>query len=315
MESVRSSAELATDRPAPPPPVYLDVRTEFAYRFLQGQGLEIGGLHRPLPMPPQAHVSYVDRMTVDELLESYDEDIVGRDLVEVSVVDDGETLATVDANSQSFIVANHFLEHTGDPIGTIDNHLAKLEPGGILFYAVPDKRYSFDFRREPTPLEHVIRDHQEGPDVSRSDHYDEWGRDVNGTDEERAMPSWPQKGEEIARLLESQDYSIHHHVWTETGFLELLLYCQRNLDQTFSIEAFARNGEEIVVVLRKAGDWPDPPTTTSSAAKLAAEVAALRSEVGRLERAERELEHLRRSTSWRVTEPLRHAKARLSRRR
>jgi predicted SAM-dependent methyltransferase len=303
------------DVPDSPPPRYLDARAEFAFRYLSGDGLEIGGLHRPLTMPAKARVRYVDRMVAEELLESYDEEIIGRDLVEVDIVDDGETLATVAAASQDFIVANHFLEHTGDPIGTIGNHLRKLRPGGVLFYAVPDKRYSFDFRRQATTLDHMIRDHEEGPEVSRREHYDEWGNDVNGTDEERALPTWPQKGEEIARLLEGQDYSIHHHVWTEAGFLELLLYCRENLEESFALEAVARNGEEIVVVLRKAGAWPDPPTAAPPAAQLATEVATLRTKVKGLEAAERELERIKRSNSWRVTEPLRTAKARLGGRR
>jgi predicted SAM-dependent methyltransferase len=298
-----------------PPPTYFDARAELAYRFLAGRGLEIGALHRPLKVPPQARVSYVDRMTVEELFASYDEDVAGKDLTPVDVVDDGETLATVDDDSQDFIVANHFLEHTADPIGAIGNHLAKLRPGGVLFYAVPDKRYSFDFRREVTPLAHLVRDHEEGPEVSRREHYDEWGLQVNGTEEERARADWPQKGEEIARLLEGQDYSIHHHVWTESAFLELLLHCQQRFEAGLEIEAVARNGEEIVAVLRKAGAYPEPGTDAPTVAELAAETAALKSKVAELEPAARELDRVQRSSSWRVTEPLRAAKARLGHRR
>ncbi|MBS1675769.1 MAG: methyltransferase domain-containing protein [Actinobacteria bacterium] len=305
----------SSDQRAATPPRYFDARAELAYRFLAGEGLEIGALHRPLTLPPQARARYVDRMAVEELIAAYDEDLAGKDLTPVDVVDDGETLGTVDDASQDFIVANHFLEHTGDPIGTIGNHLAKLKPGGVLFYTVPDQRYTFDFRREVTTLEHLIRDHDEGPEVSRREHYDEWGVLVNGTEEERALPSWPQKGEEIARLLEDQDYSIHHHVWTESAFLILLLHCQECLDESFSIEALARSGEEIVVILRKAGAYPEPATDAPPVARLAAEVAALRSKVARLESAERELERVKRSSSWRVTEPLRAAKARLGGRR
>ena len=41
---------------------------------------------------------------------------------QVDVVDDGETLATVaGGDRQDFIVANHFLEHTENPIGTIEH--------------------------------------------------------------------------------------------------------------------------------------------------------------------------------------------------
>ena len=98
------------------------------------------------------------------------------DLTEVDIVDDGEKLAKIPAESQDFIIANHFLEHTEDPIGTIETHLGKLKPGGVLFYAVPDKRFTFDFRRPVTPIEHMVADFEEGPERSRAEHYREWCR-------------------------------------------------------------------------------------------------------------------------------------------
>jgi predicted SAM-dependent methyltransferase len=309
----RSSAERPVAADAPP--TYFDARAELAYRFLAGEGLEIGGLHRPLSVPPGARARQVDRMTTAELAAAYDEDVADEVLTEVDVVDDGEKLATIDDGSQDFIVANHFLEHTGDPIGTIAVHLRKLKPGGVLFYAVPDKRWSFDFRREVTSLEHMVRDHEEGPGGSRREHYDEWGLLVTGTAEERDREDWPERGAEMARALEAEDYSIHTHVFTEASFLALLLHCRERSGEGFEIEACARNGEEIVVVLRKRGAWPDPASPPATTPQLAAENASLRAQVARLEGAACELERLRRSSSWRVTEPLRAAKARLAGRR
>ena len=55
--------------------------------------------------------------------------------------------------------------------------------------------------------------------------------------------------------------------------------------------------------------------TRDLVAELTAEVASLKAQVARLEVAERELARVRRSNSWRVTEPLRAAKARLGGRR
>jgi hypothetical protein len=66
----------------------------------------------------------------------------------------------------------------------------------------------------------------------------------------------------------------------------------------------------------------DLPPTPSDAdanaelvAELRAEVASLKTQVARLEGAARELERMKSSNSWRVTEPLRQAKARLGGRR
>ena len=196
-----------------------------------------------MDLRPEIGVTYVDRMSVEELRSHYP-DLAGG-IIPVDLVDDGEGLTTVPDESQDFIIANHFLEHCEDPIGTIGNHLRKLKPGGILFYAVPDKRYTIDYRRPLTPLEHMVSDHEQGPERSRGEHYEEWERLVDGR--------------RSATDLDAAGYSIHMHVWTEAEFLELLLHCRRRFANSFEIEAFARSAVEVVVVLRKAGEQAPLP--------------------------------------------------------
>ncbi len=260
MSVLRGKEATAQAGPAEAPPVYLDARAEFAARFLFGEGLEIGPLHLPLALPPHAKAQYVDRMPVERLREEYPE-LAGWDLTPVDVIDDGEALTTVAPESQDFVVANHFLEHCEDPIGTIETHLGKLKPGGVLFYAVPDKRYTFDFRRPVVTLEHMVADHEEGPEDSRRVHYEEWSRLVlveENEPEERALSR--------ARELEDARYSIHMHAWTQAEFLAMVLDCRSRFGQAFDIEAAARQGIEFVVVLRKRGPLPPPQGSPSAAA-------------------------------------------------
>ncbi|MCW2982135.1 MAG: putative methyltransferase [Solirubrobacterales bacterium] len=232
----------------PPTPEYLEARNVFAASYLAGEGLEIGPLHQPMPMPSGATVRYVDRMLTADLRREYRE-LADWDLVEVDVVDDGEKLATVTGESQDFIIANHFLEHTEDPIGTILTHLSKVRPGGVLFYAVPDKRYSFDFRRPVTPLEHMVADHEQGPERSRREHYEDFARLVLVDD---GVTDWAKRATE----LEEAAYSIHMHVWTQAEFLRLILAIREMNDEAFDIEACAHRGIEFMVVLRKRGPLP-----------------------------------------------------------
>jgi SAM-dependent methyltransferase len=229
--------------PPPAPEVTFDARGVLAWHFICGNGLEIGAAYQPLDVPPGTSVTYVDQMTVEELRGHYPELAGG--IVPIDLVDDGERLTTVPDESQDFIIANHFLEHCEDPIGAIGIHLRKLKPGGILFYAVPDKRYTIDYRRPLTPLEHMVSDHEQGTGRSRGEHYEEWERLVDGS--------------RSATDLQAAGYSIHMHVWTEAEFLELLLYCRRRFDYSFEIEAFARSSLEVVVVLRKAGQLAPRP--------------------------------------------------------
>jgi SAM-dependent methyltransferase len=132
-------------------------RRRIAKRYLSGEGIEIGALHNPLPVPRSARVRYVDRLPVSELRAQYPE-LEQEPLVQVDILDDGERLAMIADSSIDFVIANHFLEHTQDPVGTLLNAFRVLRPEGILYLAVPDKRHTFDRDRAVTPLGHVLRD-------------------------------------------------------------------------------------------------------------------------------------------------------------
>jgi SAM-dependent methyltransferase len=217
-------------------------RQRLARAYLRGQGIEIGALHNPLKVPRGTRVSYVDRMTVPELRRQYPE-LASLDLVDVDVVDDGEKLATIADGSQDFVIANHFLEHCPDPIGALKNFLRVLRPAGVLYLAVPDKRYTFDRDRPVTPPEHLWRDHEVGPGWSRQQHFEEWVRLVGRITD-------PDQVEGSVRHLMALDYSIHYHVWTQAEMLALLGSLGPVL--AFDVELFVKNGHEMIFILRKA---------------------------------------------------------------
>ncbi|MGA8720947.1 MAG: methyltransferase domain-containing protein [Solirubrobacteraceae bacterium] len=221
---------------------HVGVRNRLASQHLRGSGLEIGGLHMPLRVPGHASVQYVDRYTVAQLREHYPE-LDGCDLVTPDIIDDGETLAGLPDQSVDFVIANHMIEHCEDPIGTLENHLRVLRPGGVIYMAVPDCRFTFDRDREITPLDHVCRDHVEGPAWSRREHYEQWARFVD-----RVPP-----GEVVTRAveLERRDYSIHYHVWTPGAFLEMLCACNTEFGLPFDVDGLERNNHEFIVVLSR----------------------------------------------------------------
>jgi predicted SAM-dependent methyltransferase len=215
-------------------------RKELAAKYLDGDGIEVGALHMPLAVPSQASVRYVDRMSAADLRKHYPE-LERFELVDPDIVDDGETLSTVDDESLDFVIANHFIEHTQDPLTTLGNHLRVLRPGGILYLAVPDKRETFDRDREVTPLEHVALDHRDGAAASREQHYEDWARHVDKAPDVKAR----------ARQLMDEDYSIHFHVWTLEAFRELLEYAQSELRLPFALEELVPNEHEFIAILRK----------------------------------------------------------------
>ena len=197
-------------------------------------------MHRPLPTPHDARVLYVDRYGESDLRQHYPE-LAGVPLVPVGIIDNGETLSTLVERSVDFVIANHFIEHTENPFGTLRNHLRVLRPGGVLYLAVPDKRRTFDKARNVTSLDHVLRDFEEGPEWSRAEHFREWARDVE------------QAGDVDARVVELMraDYSIHFHVWTPEAFAALLAHARDELRFPFAIETLQRNGHELIAILRR----------------------------------------------------------------
>jgi SAM-dependent methyltransferase len=213
-----------------------------AKRYLAGEGIEIGALHNPLPVPRSARIRYVDRLSVSDLRAHYPE-LENEPLVQVDILDDGERLAKISDSSLDFVVANHFLEHTQDPVRTLLNAFRVLRPGGVLYLAVPDKRHTFDSDRPVTPFEHLLRDFQQGPQISRREHFEEWARFVDRVAEDDV----PRHAEQLME----QDYSIHYHVWTQRDALELLMAVRERFDLDLDIDLMERIEYEVVFVLRK----------------------------------------------------------------
>ena len=226
--------------------------------YLRGEGIEIGALNRPLRVPRGAKVKYVDRSPVAALRTQYRE--LGTDrLVEADIIDDGERLTTIRDRSLDFVIANHFVEHCQDPIGALANMLRVLKEGGILYLAVPDKRYSADRDRPVTSNEHLLRDHREGPLWSRRQHFEEWVR-LWTYERPRDADAVAQR---VHELMEA-DYSIHYHVWTSAAFMSFLLVLRDELAAGLGLECeiehFFRNRDEVIVILRRGSRtaMPEP---------------------------------------------------------
>jgi predicted SAM-dependent methyltransferase len=215
-------------------------RRRLARQFLAGDGYEVGALNLPMWMPPGARVRYVDRKPIEGLRAEYPE-WGAWDIVAPDVVTDGETLEGIADASADFIVANHFIEHTEDPIGTFGHHLRVLKPGGIGFYAVPDKRHTFDRQRPVTDVEHLLADHREGPERSRTQHYREWVEQV------------AEAAADDPAALEAERASIHFHVFTPDSFAALLVHGARSAGLALQIEAIQPVRQEFIAIVRKSG--------------------------------------------------------------
>jgi SAM-dependent methyltransferase len=179
-----------------------DWRGHFAGR-LQGRGLELGPLHRPIPPHAGMQMTYVDRADQATLKREFP--AVARHIVPVDVIDDAETLATVADGRFDFLIAAHVIEHMRNPIGALVNWLRVVRDGGLVYLIVPDKRRTFDRLRVRTTLEHMVLDYQQPSRERDFEHFLDYAVFVHHALTDQAI------GE--ATRLRDTDYSIHFHVF------------------------------------------------------------------------------------------------------
>jgi SAM-dependent methyltransferase len=218
------------------------LRRRLAAKFVRGTGLEIGALHLPLQAPGSATVVHVDYRTTRQLRSMYPELALLR-TVDVDIVSDGEVLSCISAGSVDFVVANHVIEHCENPIGTLENWLRVLRPGGVIFMAVPDQRKTFDRARPLTTVEHLLRDYREGPEWSRRDHLREYATLAAGV-----APA------EVTAVVDkwiASGIHPHYHVWTPESFSHALNVFCREEHLPFRVEVVTEAPQEFLVVLRK----------------------------------------------------------------
>ncbi|MCF8057548.1 MAG: class I SAM-dependent methyltransferase [Desulfocapsa sp.] len=241
-------------------------RELLARRYLRGCGLEIGALHRPLPLPSAVRVQYVDIASREENIQKFPE-LDPSDIVEVDYIDDGFILSEIPENTQDFLIANHVLEHSPNPIQVLKNWCRPLKPNGLLFVTIPIAEKCFDKGRPETTLDHLIDDYnlynrptdhlaQQRIKEKNRDHLREWitlseRRIFSKRDSTYIKPSV----EEIEKRIEhtdTQNSEIHFHTFSMDSYSRLLDYFTKTVETGMEIEKVCKSRKEIVSILVKS---------------------------------------------------------------
>jgi len=227
-----------------------DPKRRLLAAWLQGDGIEVGALNHPLWVPDTARVRYVDRLTLEEQRRHYPE-LAGARLTPVDLVGDAVNLACIDDESVDFVIANHLVEHVEDPIATLLTFERVLKPGGVAYLAIPEQRSTFDRTRELTTVEHLLREHDEGTDTTRREHYVDWARNVMRNENDP---------ETHAERLMAEEYSIHFHCWQADTFLDFFVAARQKVGLDFEIVVFAPperpDDSEFILILAKGRFGP-----------------------------------------------------------
>lgn len=213
-------------------------------RHLRGSGLEIGALLNPMPIPSADSVVYSDALTPEQLDRLYPGSR------HPDIQSDSESFPDIEDHYFDFVVANHVIEHLTDPIRALREWHRILRSKGLLYLAIPDKRYTFDYSRNRTPLEHLVEDHHSAapPHLRNECHLQEWAEHV-----EHLAPGSSESDEWISRAKAS-NYSVHNHVWVAQDILELIRLIGRDYSAPFSLFRWTNSsvlGNEFVLLLEK----------------------------------------------------------------
>jgi SAM-dependent methyltransferase len=119
----------------------------------------------------------------------------------------------------AFILSSHCLEHTSNPIKALKEWTRVAQPDGALIVLLPDHRRTFDHRRSPTPIEHMIEDYEVGRDETDCTHLDE----ILELHDLSRDPLAGSKDEFRQRSLHNfENRCLHHHVFDESNSRQLL---------------------------------------------------------------------------------------------
>ena len=128
---------------------------------------------------------------------------------------DGTDLNGVPGQGYDFLLSSHCLEHIANPIKALKEWQRVVKPGGSFVIVLPHYIHTFDRKRKPTPLQHMVDDFERGTGEDDLTHFKEVYTPA-------ANPSPTDL--EIRDLLWNNmtNRMIHHHVFDESNSRQLL---------------------------------------------------------------------------------------------
>ncbi|MBQ7221454.1 MAG: class I SAM-dependent methyltransferase [Synergistaceae bacterium] len=134
---------------------------------------------------------------------------------------DAVDMSCIESSQYDFVMSSNNLEHLANPIKALTEFLRVLKPGGIIVILVPDKRYTFDHRREYTSFEHMLADYENGTQETDLTHLPE-------ILELHDLAMDPPAGDlESFRRRSEHNYEnrcLHQHVFCEDSLRKIFAY-------------------------------------------------------------------------------------------
>jgi SAM-dependent methyltransferase len=235
-------------------------------------GLEIGPLCNPIVSKAESagRIKYVDYATAETLRERFRDDPNVRlsEIVETDYVWGKRSMLELAGEKRfDYAIGSHVIEHVPDMLGWLKEIGAVLKDRGVLSLAIPDKRYTFDYLRQPStpgPMIEAYLSHRRRPGAGEAfDHFAlftkmdvvaAWDGRIDAAKLERMFT--PELAFDIAQsTFNTQNYNdVHVSVFTPASFLDLLEIASVLGLVDFVVAEFydtARNTIEFLVTLER----------------------------------------------------------------
>lgn len=129
------------------------------------------------------------------------------------------TALDVESDTYDCLLASHCLEHIANPVKALLEWKRVLRPNGLMLLILPNRDFTFDWRRPVTPLEHMSRDYELSTPESDRTHLEE----VLSLHDLSRDPGAGTPENFRQRCVENLKFrAIHHHVFSPHTAIEIV---------------------------------------------------------------------------------------------
>jgi SAM-dependent methyltransferase len=132
---------------------------------------------------------------------------------------DGSDIAEVGDETYEFVLSSHNLEHFANPMKALKEWQRITVKGGILVLVVPNYMHTFDHRRQPTSVSHMLADFEKNTPESDLFHLPEILEKHDLTLDPAAGTLENFRARSLANY---ENRCLHHHVFDEQNIHEFL---------------------------------------------------------------------------------------------
>jgi len=148
---------------------------------------------------------------------------------------EASNLFSIDDHVYDFVLASHSLEHTANPVRALKECIRVTKAGGAIVVVLPHYRFTFDHRRSPTPVAHMLEDYDRGTEESDQTHVAEI-LELHDLSLDPPAGTPDQFHSRCMRNFENR--CLHHHVFDENNSQELLRATGLNVLVTEFVKPF-----------------------------------------------------------------------------